>query len=86
MRGQGAQVHLFLTSKVRLHCDHKNGSPKKAIATPPFPDLKGQAPLRHDELLHHGATLSNLFLTSKVRLHCDTVFFAFRHKKGKPFS
>ena len=39
-------AYLFLTSKVRLHCDNdlvnKISGPLKAS----FPDLKGQAPLR----------------------------------------
>ena len=36
---------LFLTSKVRLHCDNLNIVAKNS-APLPFPDLKGQAPLR----------------------------------------
>ena len=50
----------------------------------PFPDLKGQAPLRptapggrwrHDRL----------FLTSKVRLHCDLVIGFSYLSEGFPF-
>ena len=37
---------LFLTSKVRLHCDNTIRASLKIILGP-FPDLKGQAPLRH---------------------------------------
>ena len=61
---------LFLTSKVRLHCDmHRNSGPGRGPT--PFPDLKGQAPLRRADITaDHGAAAS-LFLTSKVRLHCD---------------
>ena len=60
---------LFLTSKVRLHCDR---SKKSMILTPrsTFPDLKGQAPLR-PFVATPSVTCSQLFLTSKVRLHCD---------------
>ena len=36
----------------------------------PFPDLKGQAPLRPRNRRQRGID-SGLFLTSKVRLHCD---------------
>ena len=47
--------HLFLTSKVRLHCDtaeaFSRANPQEA-----FPDLKGQAPLRHAT---HGAFPQN---------------------------
>ena len=44
-------AYLFLTSKVRLHCDL---TPEAAatIDVDPFPDLKGQAPLR--QLRHLG--------------------------------
>ena len=45
-------VSLFLTSKVRLHCDKVEQLQARAIAAP-FPDLKGQAPLRRGEALHH---------------------------------
>ena len=38
--------------------------------TLPFPDLKGQAPLR-PFVATPSVTCSQLFLTSKVRLHCD---------------
>ena len=37
----------------------------------PFPDLKGQAPLRLGHSLFEGLGVVALFLTSKVRLHCD---------------
>ena len=39
---------------------------------PPFPDLKGQAPLRTSTQGSYRASAASLFLTSKVRLHCDT--------------
>ena len=60
---------LFLTSKVRLHCDdiYNEGI---ARSWNPFPDLKGQAPLRPAGKGGH-VYFPNLFLTSKVRLHCD---------------
>ena len=38
----------------------------------PFPDLKGQAPLRH-LIFPSSERVAPLFLTSKVRLHCDVV-------------
>ena len=41
---------LFLTSKVRLHCDYR-GPGLSHAAGDPFPDLKGQAPLRPEQLL-----------------------------------
>ena len=37
---------LFLTSKVRLHCDRQSPGGRTMSDEPPFPDLKGQAPLR----------------------------------------
>ena len=37
---------LFLTSKVRLHCDRHSPGGRTMSDEPPFPDLKGQAPLR----------------------------------------
>ena len=37
----------------------------------PFPDLKGQAPLRHLSSRGFARQVKSLFLTSKVRLHCD---------------
>ena len=62
---------LFLTSKVRLHCDKLLiPSVLKKLAT--FPDLKGQAPLR-PVWGSESAWREALFLTSKVRLHCDEV-------------
>ena len=39
----------------------------------PFPDLKGQAPLRHGRRGDARGGGLGLFLTSKVRLHCDLV-------------
>ena len=39
-------VRLFLTSKVRLHCDWTRCGSGSKPTTAPFPDLKGQAPLR----------------------------------------
>ena len=60
---------LFLTSKVRLHCDKRISLSPQAQANS-FPDLKGQAPLRRAE--GTGSSYGGwLFLTSKVRLHCD---------------
>ena len=44
-RPQGGPVSLFLTSKVRLHCDIKTAQ-GMGMSADPFPDLKGQAPLR----------------------------------------
>ena len=38
-------LNLFPTSKVRLHCDYSTFR-LAGTATGPFPDLKGQAPLR----------------------------------------
>ena len=38
---------LFLTSKVRLHCDGMMVVLDSIWNTVPFPDLKGQTPLRH---------------------------------------
>ena len=43
-------------------------------ATSPFPDLKGQAPLRHSVFRGIDGKALALFLTSKVRLHCDVNF------------
>ena len=40
--------NLFLTSKVRLHCDMETILPR-GRGDVPFPDLKGQAPLRHKD-------------------------------------
>ena len=42
------------------------------VRVPPFPDLKGQAPLRRGDVDGAHDALG-LFLTSKVRLHCDGV-------------
>ena len=42
-----ADAPLFLTSKVRLHCDPGEGAARQGLC-PAFPDLKGQAPLRRD--------------------------------------
>ena len=60
---------LFLTSKVRLHCDAKRLAETLRARTT-FPDLKGQAPLRQVDFAVVRCK-SLLFLTSKVRLHCD---------------
>ena len=46
---------LFLTSKVRLHCDC-TASWQYLPSPRPFPDLKGQAPLRLDYETDHGIT------------------------------
>ena len=43
--------------------------------TPTFPDLQGQAPLRHLQLDVWQSFSWDLFLTSKVRLHCDDLAF-----------
>ena len=68
---RSSNAALFLTSKVRLHCDYDKLFPISPDLEVPFPDLKGQAPLRLDAV--HGALAQGriLFLTSKVRLHCD---------------
>ena len=63
---------LFLTSKVRLHCDPVR--PRYCHVSPgcgAFPDLKGQAPLRRELGEVARVFVLGLFLTSKVRLHCD---------------
>ena len=61
---------LFLTSKVRLHCDLWDPSGIRT-GLEPFPDLKGQAPLRRNIITNTAVEDRTLFLTSKVRLHCD---------------
>ena len=61
---------LFLTSKVRLHCDTKIQVPDVTAATL---FLTSKVRLHCD--WRTGMRISNgsmLFLTSKVRLHCDT--------------
>ena len=68
----GRADQLFLTSKVRLHCDYLTPrSPHEP--TCPFPDLKGQAPLRRTAVPSTLPQSQLLFLTSKVRLHCDLI-------------
>ena len=62
---------LFLTSKVRLHCDEL-WEQDQAAYREPFPDLKGQAPLRRGGDSVVCGSRKYLFLTSKVRLHCDS--------------
>ena len=62
---------LFLTSKVRLHCDSTGVDMSPERLPQPFPDLKGQAPLRRLAALCRSPYANSLFLTSKVRLHCD---------------
>ena len=64
-------LDLFLTSKVRLHCD-EGGLQLTSLVLGPFPDLKGQAPLRPLRG-QDGHPIYTLFLTSKVRLHCDRI-------------
>ena len=67
-----AAVALFLTSKVRLHCD---------TLTPVNPDLPSALFLTSKVRLHcdpsgiieHSPRFGQLFLTSKVRLHCDGI-------------
>ena len=44
--GAGLISQLFLTSKVRLHCDVAAFAVDQDCAAGAFPDLKGQAPLR----------------------------------------
>ena len=61
---------LFLTSKVRLHCDCVQYCHDPLLRWP-FPDLKGQAPLRPAPISGEPQREEVLFLTSKVRLHCD---------------
>ena len=61
---------LFLTSKVRLHCDmfaRHSGVMNKCLF------LTSKVRLHCDEHFdpHAWATAVRLFLTSKVRLHCD---------------
>ena len=69
-------LNLFLTSKVRLHCDRVRPE-VLSCATQPFPDLKGQAPLRPvAAVAADQETVGTLFLTSKVRLHCDDLTFS----------
>ena len=50
---------LFLTSKVRLHCDRKDACRDRQVPAA-FPDLKGQAPLR--------------LLLEQIRQHTETTF------------
>ncbi len=49
---------LFLTSKVRLHCDLIRMTDLQVEART-FPDLKGQAPLRLVEPKLHGCALEH---------------------------
>ena len=51
----------------------------------PFPDLKGQAPLRLRIRRPHDRSRHSLFLTSKVRLHCDHVEDQMRFGAVVPF-
>ena len=67
----GRYLGLFLTSKVRLHCDRAVVSSPSQTRRVPFPDLKGQAPLRPLYAIGLDGRIHDLFLTSKVRLHCD---------------
>ena len=71
---------LFLTSKVRLHCDDS----REGIAM-----FLGKLFLTSKVRLHCDSLLSDepvlfllLFLTSKVRLHCDALYV----KSGMTFS
>ena len=62
-------VWLFLTSKVRLHCDSELQGRDQG-----FRELFLTSKVRlHCDLYSRAtpATQSGLFLTSKVRLHCD---------------
>ena len=52
---------LFLTSKVRLHCDVDSCSLRIPASSPPFPDLKGQAPLRRTRATSAGAAAPAAF-------------------------
>ena len=72
LRDRPEELALFLTSKVRLHCDWRTHH-EIAIRGLPFPDLKGQAPLRRVDDEPGILVGAALFLTSKVRLHCDWV-------------
>ena len=86
----GVVAPLFLTSKVRLHCDEL-WEQDQAAYREPFPDLKGQAPLRRAFSSSKQARHCHLFLTSKVRLHCDKAlwwavlraYFPFPDLKGQ---
>ena len=72
--GQGIDdpiIVLFLTSKVRLHCDFFPVCQNMAPIIDLF--LTSKVRLHCDGLSIEETvgTLSALFLTSKVRLHCD---------------
>ena len=70
INGATSQAELFLTSKVRLHCD-----PVMSSASPAWEVLflTSKVRLHCDSERHRGCwrTPYPLFLTSKVRLHCD---------------
>ena len=66
------QQSLFLTSKVRLHCDqssHQVGSLSGDLFLTSKVRLHCDVPLMGPARYRIG-----LFLTSKVRLHCDNSF------------
>ena len=78
-----ARCDLFLTSKVRLHCDSPR-EPPAGSSTAAFPDLKGQAPLRrpdgHQRLGRQGAfpdlkgQAPLRLLIEQIRQHTETTF------------
>ena len=79
-------MDLFLTSKVRLHCDNWILTTTGSIVKSPFPDLKGQAPLRQPRDAVLARVDVALFLTSKVRLHCDAGGHLSLGSAGQAFS
>ena len=102
-RAKLAKALLFLTSKVRLHCDHQQVQHRLIIGmlfltskvrlhcggrgrgAPPFPDLKGQAPLRQRHaILKDGRTtpFPDLKGQAPLRLPDDV---ADVHLLGVPF-
>ena len=62
---------LFLTSKVRLHCDSERHRGCWRTPYPLFLTSKVRLHCDEDGIRSHEQLLG-LFLTSKVRLHCDT--------------
>ena len=64
-------VGLFLTSKVRLHCD--DSPVVTPDASPHALFLTSKVRLHCDEVMFRRTyhQNGNLFLTSKARLHCD---------------
>jgi len=73
-------VRLFLTSKVRLHCDSWAFTPAGAtVGLFLTSKVKLHCDVTDDRV---GCSGSALFLTSKVRLHCD--YQRFRKYGGLP--